>query len=1084
MDEEPSQEVRRSRGKRLVLPSILLVLVGVVALLWASRMRIAQDFLDRELARRGVQASYDVERIEFGRQRLANLIIGDPRNPDLTARTVEIRLSWGFRRPRVSMITARGVRLRGRVIDGRVSFGEVDKLLPPPSGAPFRFPAQAVDVADASLRLDTPWGRIGIGMEGKGNLADGFRGKVATASQRLSIGTCRLSALSSSWQVAIDDAKPRFAGPVRAASLGCGDLLLDRPTLAIDASLAEALDAWRGKAEITAGGARLGADALGTLAGNFGFNGNAEATRGEIALAAQSARVGQVASGRARVDGFYSLSPKTGQASLKANVGARGITAGPVVEGAAGALASLGGSPVESVGEALAAALRRAGQSFDAAGAVRIVGGNGGGGIRIDRLVASSRSGARLTLKGGQGVTYAWPTGLSRIDGDLALSGGGFPTANFTLRQPELGGPISGEGRIAAMQAEGSRLALGPVRFTAAPGETTRVETVATIDGAFGGGSVSGLVLPIAARFDGSGGFVVGEGCTAVRFRALTTGTLRLAPAALPLCATGRALVWKVPGGAVAGGAAIRAPRLTGHLGTSPIAIAARRLDFGWERRGFNASSLSVRLGQADAVNQLDAASFTGTIDGRGLNGRYQGLSAKLAAVPLLLDDGSGRWSLVGSDLKMDGRIRVSDTVDPARFYPLVAPQFRLALSDGKIAAAGRLDDPETGTHILETRIAHDLATGRGRATLDVPGIVFDESYQPEQLTRLTTGVVALVRGVLRGEGEIAWDEKGTTSSGAFGTDDMDFAAAFGPVEGVRTMVHFTDLLGLVSAPSQIAEADLVRAGIDVFDGRVRYQLLPDLRVKVESGKWPYAGGELDLDETILDFAKPSTKALTFRVTGLDAARFIAQMEFSNLSATGTFDGIIPMLFDERGGRIVGGHLVAREDGGTLSYVGELTDKDLGAYGKLAFDALKSMRYSKLAINLDGALDGEFVAGIELDGIARNPALTAAPSGGISGLVVGRALSQLAKIPFEFNIAVRGPFRALLATARSFEDPSNLIQSVLPEKLREPPAIPTADPAAPAPAPAEPPKRPPTPAAALPAQAPSPVQPNESESVR
>jgi hypothetical protein len=265
----------------------------------------------------------------------------------------------------------------------------------------------------------------------------------------------------------------------------------------------------------------------------------------------------------------------------------------------------------------------------------------------------------------------------------------------------------------------------------------------------------------------------------------------------------------------------------------------------------------------------------------------------------------------------------------------------------------------------------------------------------------------------------------------------MDFAAAFGPVEGFRTRVNFTDLLGLTSAPEQLAEAGVIRTGIDVFDGRIRYQLLPGLRVKVEAGAWPFAGGELRLEETILDFSKPSAKQLTFRVVGLDAALFIQQMEFSNISATGTFDGIIPMVFDERGGRIVGGSLVARDPGGTLSYIGELTDKQLGVYGKLAFDALKSLRYSKLTIGLDGALEGEFLAAIELDGVARDPVLTTTPSGsGIQGLVTRRALGQLAKIPFEFNISVRGPFRSLLATMRSFEDPTNLIQSVLPEKLR------------------------------------------------
>ncbi len=61
-------------------------------------------------------------------------------------------------------------------------------------------------------------------------------------------------------------------------------------------------------------------------------------------------------------------------------------------------------------------------------------------------------------------------------------------------------------------------------------------------------------------------------------------------------------------------------------------------------------------------------------------------------------------------------------------------------------------------------------------------------------------------------------------------------------------------------------------------------------------------------------------------------------------------------------------------------------------------------------------------------------------------MVARRVLGQLAKIPFEFNITIRGPFRALIATARSFEDPSNLIQSVLPAELKEKPATTTVQP--------------------------------------
>ena len=1037
MDEAPQEVVPRRRRKRRAAGVLSLLLLLALGLLWALRLPIAADYLRREFERRGVTATYEVRHIAFGRQRVENLVIGDPARPDLTARSVELRLSWGFRRPRVTWITARGVRLRGRVVNGRVSFGQVDKLLPPPTGAPFRFPDQSVDLADASLRLETPAGLVGIALTGRGNLADGFRGEMAAMSHQLAVGSCRLADPRAYWRVAIDDLRPSLAGPLSAARIGCGGFELVRPDIALAATLSQALNSWQGRAGLAAASATVGGNRLARLVGNIAFDGDAAATRGSLDLAAAEARLGTVGAGRTRIDGRYSLSLKTGDVSLLGDAGARGVSATAPVAGLANALAATGGTPVEQAGEALSAALRRASGAFDLAGSIRLVHSQGAGGLRFDRLIAVSRSGARLTLDGGEGVTYGWPRGLVRIDGNLALSGGGFPATRLSLSQPRPGGPITGSGRVAPIAAGGSRLALGELRFTAAPGGATRIDTVATIDGPFEDGRVEGLVLPIAARIDGRGGFSLGQGCVAARFRTLRTGGLRLGATSLPLCPTGRALVWRAPGDSVQGGASVRAPRLAGTLGNSPISLAASRFLFGLAGPEFTAADLSVVLGRAGAESRFRADAFSGRFDRPGVGGTFEGLEGQLANVPLLLSRGAGRWSVRDGDLLLTGAMRVADAAPLPRFHPLDTDDFRLTLEDNLIRAGGWLHDPETRTRIAQASIRHSLRTGEGGAVLDVPGIRFDKSYQPEQLTRLTTGVVALVDGVLKGRAEIDWAGGTTTSRGTFSTQDMDFAAAFGPVEGFSTTVRFTDLLGLTSAPDQVAQADLIRTGIDVREGRIRYQLLPGLRVKVESGRWPLAGGELMLEETVLDFSRPTTKRLTFRVTGLDAALFVQQMEFANIAVTGTFDGVIPMVFDQSGGRIEGGYLAAREGGGTLSYIGELSDKELGTYGKLAFDALKSLRYNKLAISLNGALAGEFFAGIELDGIARDPAgTTVRTGGGIRGLVASRALAQLRKVPFEFNITVKGPFRALIATMRSFEDPTMLIQTALPEQLR------------------------------------------------
>jgi hypothetical protein len=1037
--ERLERRVRRPRLRYILLGVLALLLILVLAL-WTQRRQIAADYIAREFDRRGVRATYEVDDIGFRTQRLRNLVIGDPANPDLRARRVLVEVSLGLRRPR-------GVRLHGRIVNGKLTLGEVDKLLPPPTGAPFRLPDQAIDVADAALRLDTPVGRVGIAIEGRGNLSDGFRGRMAAAAPRLALSGCTVQGMRAATAVAVDALRPSFDGPVAAEQVLCPRrrIAFAGPRADVDVVFAQGLDRWQGGAALQLPRARLGSDALADLGGSVRFDGSARLTRGDLRLSAREARAGGFGGRDLALGGRYAVSARQGEFAYQGGASAATIVAGTrALRPAAAALNSFGGTPLAPIGQALAGALSRAGSAFQGRADINLYNGRSGGSVQIRSASASSRSGARLALAGGNGFTYAWPEGRGRLAGDFALTGGGFPDTRISLSSAA-GGALSGTARIGPMAAGGARLQLAPVRFAAGGGGVTRIDTIATVEGPIPDGRVEGLVLPVSGSL-GNGGFAFGERCTPVSFRALRTGSLQLGASRMPLCPSGRALLWS-NGGSVQGGAEIRSPRFAGRLGGSPLSYAADRLRYTLGDNAFASTGTRIRLGSPGFVNRLDLATLTGRITARGVSGAFAGADAKIGTVPVLVSGGRGRWSFARGALAVDGAITVSDDAPNPRFHPLAANDFRLSLRDNIIAAGGWLTDPETGTRVSLADISHSLATGRGRAVLDVPGISFTEQFQPEALTRLTTGVVALVRGTVTGRGEIAWSREGTTSTGAFSTEGMNLAANFGPVEGLTTTIRFSDLLGLETAPGQAATVAVIRTGIDVFDGNIRYQLLPGLRVRVEGGRWPYAGGELALEETILDFSQPSPKRLTFRVAGLDAATFVQLFQFSNISATGTFDGIVPMVFDERGGRIAAGHLEARPEGGTLSYIGELTDKDLGTYGKLAFDALKSMRYSKLIIDLDGSLEGEFLSRIELDGIARDPVLTTAPAGGgISTLVANRALGQLAKIPFEFNITVRGPFRALLATARSLEDPTLLIQSVLPEMLRDQPVTTTVQP--------------------------------------
>jgi hypothetical protein len=358
----------------------------------------------------------------------------------------------------------------------------------------------------------------------------------------------------------------------------------------------------------------------------------------------------------------------------------------------------------------------------------------------------------------------------------------------------------------------------------------------------------------------------------------------------------------------------------------------------------------------------------------------------------------------------------------------------RLTLAGDFVRATGTLRHPGSGTRVSDVSIEHRLSTGAGHAVLDLPGLTFGPNLQPDELTRLTEGVVALVNGTISGRGRIDWSASGNvTSSGDFSTANLDLAAPFGPVTGMTGTVHFSDLLGLTTPPGQTLTIKSINPGILVENGVIRYQLLPNQLVKIERGEWPFMGGRLILRETVLNFARPTAKRLTFEVVGLEARTFVQSLGFKELEATGTFDGVLPMIFDENGGRIVGGRLDSRPPGGSLAYNGVVNKANLGTMGNIAFNALRDLRFKSMIIRLDGDLAGEFAARLDIDGAGI----------GQSNQTQRIIRGLLAKIPLHLNVTITGPFRALIATAKSVSDPRTLIKDVLPRPLDDIPGITT-----------------------------------------
>ena len=211
--EETPVVVRRPRWARVTLSiavGILALLVVALAVLWIERRPIATHFLKNEFENRGVQAQYHLDKVGFRTQQVSDLVIGDPNHPDLVAKKaiiqMRLKLDGSFE---VYRVVARGVRLRGRLVHGKVSWGQIDKLLPPPANKPFELPNIVLDVADSSISLATPFGPVGLALEGNGRLSGGFKGRLAAASPRLAPVRCTAVGVHTNLAVAVVARQPR-----------------------------------------------------------------------------------------------------------------------------------------------------------------------------------------------------------------------------------------------------------------------------------------------------------------------------------------------------------------------------------------------------------------------------------------------------------------------------------------------------------------------------------------------------------------------------------------------------------------------------------------------------------------------------------------------------------------------------------------------------------------------------------------------------------------------------------------------------------------------------------------------------------
>ena len=1004
----------RWRKKRWAFPGIaVFVLLVVFLIAWANRTSIATDIIEDQLTAFDIPATYTVERIGPRTQVLADVVIGNPADPDFTARRAIVRLKHRLGLPSIGSIELVEPRIYGTFADGRVSFGSLDSLIYRETEGSTGLPDIDLAIRDGRGRMTSDYGAVGFKLQGEGNLSGGFSGILAATAPGFEIGECSSRSLTAYGTIESDGGIPQFSGPLRARGVSCGqDLSLTRLDAQIDMRSEADFSQPRFTARIEAGGTRVAIASIEGLTGTVRGSASAGNWALRYNLVSRGLETPQVLVAAATVEGQARSLPG-GRSEISADIDGGGLRLGSQpIRLLSNVERSTRNTFVAPLAARLTGALRSQTRGSSLLATVRYRSSADGHNIVVPRAEITGGSGERI-LSLSRVEVAANGSARPAVTGNLALAGTNLPRLSGRMERASNGSSVfrlSME-RYAAGRSE---LAVPDLVLAQSPDGSLsfRGDTVAS--GPLPGGTIENLRLPVSGRLSASGTLALWDTCVRPRFDSLSYANLALEGRGITVCPAPGLSILTYGDAGLRFAAGMPALDLAGTLGETPIRVATGAVGLAYPGV-LRAAEVDVALGPVARPMTFRISNLDARL-GESLGGTFAGADVTLPSVPLDIEEAAGEWTYSNGELALsEGQFRLLDRQEEDRFKPLIARKARLSLRDNIIVADGAMRDPGSDRVVTDVAIRHDISTGAGHADLTVPGLLFDDELQPVQLTRLALGVVANVRGIVAGTGRIDWSPSGAvTSTGSFSSDDLDFAAAFGPVQGASGTIVFSDLLGLTTAPNQRLRVASINPGIEVLDGEVAFALRNGEVLAVEGGTWPFMGGRLVLREVDLNIGQSEERRYVFEIVGLEAAQFVAQLELENIAATGIFDGTVPIVFDRNGdGRIEGGLLVSREPGGNLSYVGELTYEDLSPIANFAFDALRSLDYTQMTVAMDGPLTGEIVTRVRFDGVSQG-----------EGAKRNFITRRLAALPLQFRINLRAPFYKLITSLKSLYDPS------------------------------------------------------------
>ena len=334
--------------------------------------------------------------------------------------------------------------------------------------------------------------------------------------------------------------------------------------------------------------------------------------------------------------------------------------------------------------------------------------------------------------------------------------------------------------------------------------------------------------------------------------------------------------------------------------------------------------------------------------------------------------DLDGEWDLA-REFSLDGNFAIDALVDVSAEgrFPPVAGRGRFE-ADARSVRIARARASELGGALRARGSArHTFASGAGRAEVDLEPLRFGPAAGTAVLERWLGSAVRVESGEVGGSARFHWDAAGLGAALDLGLLDLALSLSELSVRGLTGRLVLAEVTPVRTDGLQTLRFSGLDAGFPWGGGELHYALEPHPQLRVEAAHVELAGGRLEV-RGALDLAGGDAQRLEVRLVDVGVTRLLELVPVEGLAASGRLSGVMELAVEDGRPVLRGGRIRANE-GGWIRYRPEETAGALADSGPIPIgEIMRDFHYEKLGLSLEGWLDREVGALVELHG--SNPA--------------------------------------------------------------------------------------------------------------